>query len=236
MRRTLFTLGLLLPLAACGGGDDSWYSGSGSQQQSGATSAPTVPPQAGQSGQTSQQARRNIGEQPGGRQALSGTTGMGATTGVSAGAMQLSAAEQSFIIDAAQGGMAEVELGRLAEQRGSSAQVRDFGRMMVQQHTQANQELMGIARRMGVAPPTSLTPSAQAAQQRLQAAQGRDFDSQYIEQQASAHLAQRSLFQFAANNAKTPELRSFAQKNLPVIERHIDQLRTIAPVAARTGS
>jgi putative membrane protein len=150
--------------------------------------------------------------------------------------MQLSAAEQAFILDAAQGGMAEVELGRLAEARGSSAQVRDFGRMMVQQHSQANSELMAIAQRVGVTPPTSLSPAAQAAQMRLQAAQGRDFDRQYVEQQAAAHLEQRALFQFAANNAQNPDLRSFAQKTLPVIERHIDQLRTISPVAMRSGS
>jgi putative membrane protein len=233
MRRTIITLGLLLPIAACAGGDDDWTSRS-SQQQSGAAYAPTVPPQAGQSGQTSQQARRNLAAQPGGQQALSGTTGKGAMSGT--GAMQLSAAEQMFIMEAAQHGMGEVELGRLAEQRGNSAQVRDFGRMMVQQHTQANQELMGVAQRLGVTPPTTLPPSAQAAQTRLQMAQGQDFDRQYIEQQAAAHLAQRSMFQFAANNARTPELRGFAQRTLPVVERHIEQLRTIAPTAMRTGS
>lgn len=237
MRRTLMTFGLLLPVAACadGGmfGDDSRRQSStrSGTTTSSATMTPTVPPQAGQPGQTSQQARSNVAQQPGGAQALSGTTGMGNSSGM----MQLSAAEQSFVMSAAQGGMAEVELGRLAESRGSSAQVRDFGRMMVQQHTQANSELMAIAQRMGLTPPTALPAPAQAAQMRLQAAQGQEFDRQYIEQQAAAHLEQRTLFQFAANNAQNPELRSFAQKTLPVLERHIDQLKTIAPMA-RTGS
>jgi putative membrane protein len=63
-----------------------------------------------------------MAEQPGGREALSGTTGMS-----TAAASQLSAVEQGFIIDAAQNGRAEVELGRLAEQRGSTQQVKDFG-------------------------------------------------------------------------------------------------------------
>lgn len=247
MRRTIITLGLLIPVAACSS-DNGWFGGDNSSRQSSSTygtssttstasnsstSMPTVPPQAGQAGQSSQQARANIARQPGGPQALSGTTGM---SGSSSGMMQLSAAEQSFVMDAAQGGMAEVELGKLAEQRGSSAQVRDFGRMMVQQHTQANSELMAIAQRMGISPPTSLSPAAQAAQMRLQGAQGQDFDRQYVEQQAAAHLEQRTIFQFAANNAQNSELRSFAQKTLPVIERHIDQLRTISPTAMRTGS
>jgi putative membrane protein len=240
MRQTIIALGLLTPIAACS--SDSTDSGRqySSTQPSSTTSynaatntpAPTVPPQAGQAGQSSQQARTNVARQPGGQQTLSGTTGMSGTSGM----MQLSAAEQAFVIDAAQGGMAEVELGRLAESRGASAQVRDFGRMMVQQHTQANSELMAIAQRLGITPPTSLPPSAQAAQMRLQTAQGQDFDRQYVEQQAAAHLEQRALFQFAANNAQNPDLRGFAQKTLPVIERHIDQLRTISPTAMRSGS
>jgi putative membrane protein len=198
-----------------------------------------VPPQAGQAGQSSQQARTNIARQPGGQQTLSGSAGLAGAAGMagtSAAMTQLSAAEQSFVMNAAQGGMAEVELGRLAQQRGSSAQVRDFGRMMVQQHTQANSELMAISQRLGISPPNTLSPAAQAAETRLQAAQGADFDRQYIEQQAASHLEQRALFQFAANNAQNPELRSFAQKTLPVIERHIDQLHTISPTAMRTGS
>jgi putative membrane protein len=227
MRWTIFAFGLLLPFAACSADN----SDSGRQYGSATTTAPTVPPQAGQAGQTSQQARTNIERQPGGAQVLSGTTGMSTASG-----MQLSAAETGFVMDAATGGMAEVELGRLAETRGASAQVRDFGRMMVQQHTQANQELMAIAQRLGVTPPTALPQTKQMVQSRLQQAQGQDFDRQYIEQQAAAHLEQRTIFQFAANNAKTPELRGFAQKTLPVIERHIEQLRTMAPMAARTGS
>lgn len=233
MRRTIISLGLLLAMAACSSANtDSGrqYSGMPSYNATTNTPAPVVPPQAGQAGQTSQQARANVERQPGGPQAVSGSPGM--TTG----AMQLSAAEQAFMMDAAQGGMAEVELGRLAEQRGASAQVRDFGRMMVQQHTQTNQELIAIARRLGVVLPASLSPAAQAAQARLQTTQGGEFDRQYVEQQAAGHFEQRSLFQFAANNAENPELRGFAQKTLPVIERHLDQLRTLRPLAAQTAS
>lgn len=231
MRRTILTLALILPVAACGGDSTDGGRQYGSAQSGTSTAMPSVPAQAGQPGQTSQQARTNIERQPGGAQVLSGTTGMGSASG-----MQLSAAETQFVMDAAAGGMAEVELGRLAEQRGSSAQVRDFGRMMVREHTQANQELMAIAQRMGVTPPTTLPPTKQMVQSRLQQAQGQDFDRQYLEQQAAAHLEQRTIFQFAANNARNPELRGFAQKTLPVIERHIDQLRTIAPTAMRTGA
>ena len=241
MRRTVLTIGLLLTAAAC----SSRNTDSGRQYSSADTTpsynattntpAPVSPPQAGQAGQSSQQARTNIQRQPGGPQALSGSAESTAgSTGM--GMVQVPAADQAFMMDAAQGGMAEVQLGRLAEQRGASAQVRDFGRMMVQQHSQANQELTGIAQHLGVTLPNTPSPSATAAQMRLQAAQGSDFDREYLAQQAAGHLEQRALFQFAARNAQTPELRSFAQNTLLAIERHLDQLRTLQPIAMRTGS
>jgi putative membrane protein len=163
--------------------------------------------------------------------ALSGTTAM-----TPAAIAQLTAADHAFLIDAAQGNLAEVELGRLAEQRGASAQVRDFGRMMAQQHGQSNQDLTAIAQRLGVPMPAALAQSDQAAQLALQAASGQEFDRQYLEHQAAAHLERRSLLQFTSNYARNPELRAFAQKSMTGVERHLEQLRTIAPVVTRSTS
>lgn len=211
---TLASMALLVALGACG--SNGWF---GSQAQSGSSGAAQTPPSSPQ------------------QSPMSGAAGGPGTTGMtSAAAAQLSAAEQGFIIDAAQGGLAEVELGRLAEQKGSTQRVREFGRTMVQDHTKANQELMAIAQRMGIVPPTAPPPSAQAAQMKLQQLSGADFDRQYLEQQAAAHAEQRALFQFAANNAQNAELRSFARTTLPVIERHLAMLRQMAPTAMRTGS
>jgi putative membrane protein len=232
MRRIhLGGIALLLSLVACGG-DDGRYSGDTSRSPGTQTSQlPQSPAQVGQAGQTSQQARRSIAEQPGGAQALSGTTGT-----ASAASAQLTAAERAFIVDAAQHGMAEVQLGRLAEQKGSNASVRDFGRMMVQQHGQANQELMQIASRMGLSPPNSLPASGQAAHDQLQQLSGASFDRQYVEQQYAGHSSQLTMFRFTADNAANPELRSFAQKNVPVIQQHLELLRSMAPTVMRTGS
>ena len=167
---------------------------------------------------------------------MSGAADSAGATGMSAASSPLSAAELGFIIDAAQGGLAEVELGRLAEEKGQTQKVRDFGSRMVQDHTRINQELMGIAQRLGVTPPTTLPPAAQAVQMRLQQASGADFDRQYSEQQTAAHDAQRTLFQFASKNAKDQELRAFAQRTLPVIEGHLGMLRQMTPVAMRSAS
>ncbi len=230
MRRiNIGAIALLFALAGCSGGDGS------SERRSSALYSPQTAsqvPQAGQAGQTSLGARRNIAEQTGGSQAQSGTTGM-STTGASG---QLTAAEQAFVIEAAQHGTAEVQLGRLAEQKASSASVRDFGRRMVQQHSQSNQELMQVASRSGMSPPTTLPAAAQAVQNQLQQLSGSSFDRQYIEQQHAAHTAQVTMFRFTADNASNPALRSFAQRNVPVLQQHLDMLRSMAPTVMRTGS
>lgn len=243
MRRiNIGAIALLIVLAGCSGDgsySDGSYSGSSSTAYTpyspyappGTSQTTPVPPQAGQAGQTSQQARQNIAEQPGGAQALSGTTGMG----VSGATGQLTAADQAFVIEAAQHGAAEVQLGRLAEQKASNASVRDFGSRMVQQHSQANQDLMQVASRVGVSPPTSLSPAAQAVQNQLQQLSGSSFDRQYLQQQYADHSAQLTMFRFAADNASDPELRAFAQKNAPVVQQHLDMLQSMTPTVMRTG-
>lgn len=217
MRRiNIGAIALLIALAGCSG--DGSYSESSSAAYT--PYSPYAPPGTSQA------------PQPGGVQALSGTTGASASGGTG----QLTAADQAFVIGATQRGAAEVQLGRLAEQRASDASVRDFGRRMVQQHSQANQELMQIASRLGVSPPTTLSPAAQAVQSQLQQLSGSSFDRQYLEQQYADHSVQLTMFRFAADNAANPELRSFAQKNAPVVEQHLDTLRSMFPSVMRTGS
>jgi putative membrane protein len=69
---------------------------------------------------------------------------------------QLSALDQQFVIDAAQGGMAEVQLGQLALERSRNPEVKQFARQMIQEHTRANERLMRLATQKGITPPTTL--------------------------------------------------------------------------------
>lgn len=164
---------------------------------------------------------------PAGRGSMAGTTGMGPATGMAA----LSAADRAYIHSAAHAGLAEVELGRLAQQRASNSTVREFGQRMVRDHTQSNQELMQIASRHGVTPQPTLDRPHAAAMEALQQLSGPAFDRQYLEQQYADHAAMLTASQFAADRAQSPDLRNFAQRNVSVVQQHLDQIRSIWPTA-----
>jgi putative membrane protein len=206
--------------------DGGWFGGKSPHAGGGWFGSNSTPSQTAQPTPAAQQPSRN----------MSGAAEGIDTSGMAAASSRLTAAEQGFIIDAAHGGLAEVELGRLAEEKGTNLRVRDFGITMVQDHTKANQELTAIAERLGVTPPTTLSPAAQVVRMKLQQTSGTDFDRQYLEQQAAAHDAQRTMFEFASKNARDAELRAFAQRTLPVIERHRSMLRQMTRVAMHSAS
>jgi putative membrane protein len=142
-------------------------------------------------------------------------------------AASLTAADRNFIAQAAYGGWGEIALGRLAQQQGSSQAVRDFGRQMVADHTQANQELASLASARGISPPTAPDPGRQAVASALESASGSNFDRQYVQQQIADHEVSMVLFQNAANTSQDPQLRAFAQKYAPIIQRHYSMLRSM---------
>lgn len=145
----------------------------------------------------------------------------------------LTAADRAFIMEAAEGGIAEVRLAQIAQQKASNSAVREFARMMIEQHTQANRELMAIADRKGMAPPSNLESMVEASHrpviQALESASGPAFDRQYVQQQMAAHGVQHALFEFQADQSRDPDLRQFAQRYAPVIRQHMERLRSLAP-------
>jgi putative membrane protein len=140
----------------------------------------------------------------------------------------LSAADRSFISQAAYGSLAEVELGELAQTQASSQQVRDFGGRMVTEHTQMNNDLIAVASNKGVTPPSSPDPGRQEIADMLEQLSGTEFDRQYVPQQLADHETTLSLFQVQSNRGQDVELRQFAQRYTPVIQRHVEMLRRMS--------
>ena len=147
----------------------------------------------------------------------------------SAGSSQLSAADQKFVKKAAQGGMAEVELGKLATQKASSDDVKKFGQRMVDDHTKANDQLKQIAGNKGISLPTDLDAKDQALKDRLSKLEGEQFDRAYMKNMVRDHTKDVSEFRKESTSAKDSDLKNFASQTLPTLEDHLKEAKNIAP-------
>jgi putative membrane protein len=164
-------------------------------------------------GTTDSSANANMNQGMGGQ-----TTGQG---------MSLSSADRKFVMEAAMGGMAEVELGRLASQRGSSDAVKQFGQRMVDDHSRANSELMQLASGKGITLPTGLDAKHQALMTKMSALSGAAFDRAYAKDMVKDHTKDVALFQKEGSRGADADLKGFAQKTLPTLQEHLSMARSL---------
>jgi putative membrane protein len=145
----------------------------------------------------------------------SGSAQRSTTTG------QLAAADQAFLKEAATGGLMEVELGRLATEKASSPEVKQFGQRMVDDHSKANQQLSTLAKEKNVQVPTELTGKAKADYDRLSKLSGEQFDRAYMQMMVRDHRKDVGDFRKQSTSAKDAEVKSFASQTLPTLEEHL---------------
>ncbi|HAJ64468.1 MAG TPA: DUF305 domain-containing protein [Cyanobacteria bacterium UBA11369] len=151
-----------------------------------------------------------------------------ATPASSSRQSQISAIDRQFIIDAAQGGMAEVRLAQLALQRSRNEQVREFAQRMIEEHTRANQELMRLATQKGVTPPATPGPKYEAAMRQLMQLSGESFDRAYMSEGGlNGHLESAAIYQRQAMLGQDPDLRAFAARILPRVQEHLQMAGTM---------
>jgi len=141
----------------------------------------------------------------------------------------VTAPDRHFMDKAAQGGMAEVELGQLAEQNGQSQAVKDFGQRMVNDHSKANDELKQLASQKGVSLPTTLDAKDQATKQHLSNLKGEAFDRAYMNDMVKDHKADVAEFKHESMAAHDPQLKEWVSKTLPTLESHLQEAEKIAP-------
>ncbi|BAY32210.1 outer membrane protein [Nostoc carneum NIES-2107] len=160
------------------------------------------------------------------------TTSSPSTTGQN----NLSSADRTFMTQAAQGGLAEVQLGQLASQRGASNEVKQYGQRMVQDHTQANSQLQQLAQQKGVTLPKSLNKEHQQVQQQLTKLSGRNFDRQYMSHMVQDHEKTVALFQQEAQEGQDAEVKAFATQTLPILQDHLQQAQSLANPGGATST
>ncbi len=144
-----------------------------------------------------------------------------------------SGADHKFAMEAAQGGMAEVQLGNLAKDHASSDDVKKFGQQMVDDHSKANDQLKSIASQAGMTSPTDIGPKNQALMDRLSKLNGAAFDRAYMTAMVKDHKMDVADFQKEANSGKDANLKKFAADTLPTLQMH---LKMAQDTASKTGS
>ena len=138
------------------------------------------------------------------------------------------AADQQFMKDLGEGNLAEVETGKLAQQKGSKEDVKAFGSMMVKDHTQALQELQALASRKDVQLPKEPNAKHAAAAKSLQAMNGDSFDKRYAAMAVSDHEETLALLKKVEQGAKDPDLRKYAADTTKVVSRHLEHAQKLA--------
>jgi putative membrane protein len=170
------------------------------------------------------------GSQSGMSGSQSGMSGSGSS------ASRLSMGDDKFVRDATESSLAEIELGQLAQQKASSADVKAFGQRMVADHTQANSQLAPIASQKGVNLPTQPSAMHRAAANKLSKLSGADFDRAFMDQMVMDHQKVVAEFQRVAKGAKDPDVKSFASANLPEMQEHLQMAQQLdARVGGKRG-
>jgi putative membrane protein len=160
-------------------------------------------------------------------------TAAGTSASMPAAATKVSRGDRQFFVTAAEDGMAEVELGKLAQTKGSNDQVKSFGTQMVTDHTNAAGELKALAGSKGVTLPG--TPGKhQKDIDKLAKKSGADFDRDYARHMVDAHKKAVALFERSAKGADDADVKALAAKTLPTLRQHLEQAKTLE-AAVRGG-
>lgn len=153
-----------------------------------------------------------------------------------AAADKLSRGDQKFIQEAAEGNMAEIQMGQVAQQQGASDQVRKLGEHIASDHREAQAKLGALAGSHQVTLPTELSAKQKRALDKLSRQQGEAFDEAFVKQSISDHQKTVAMFRKAAREAKSEDVKRYASDNLPTLEEHLRQAENVGEGGGRTAA
>lgn len=157
------------------------------------------------------------------------TQGMPTDTAIQGGAIPSTLTEQEtkFAIDAANGSIAEIQLGEMASSRSTTPEVKEFGRMMIEDHSKANEALKIIAADKHIELPAKASEDKLQVAIQLSSKNGSDFDKAYIAQMIKDHEASIQLFETGRKTVKDTVLKAFTDNTLPVLRKHMEHISTL---------
>ncbi len=149
------------------------------------------------------------------------------TTHNTSGNLMIDQQTKDFTADAATGGMMEVELGKIAEQNAQSKSVKDFGEMMVEDHTKVNDNLKNIASQKNIDLPASVTDNQRKDIDKLSKKTGSNFDKAYVDMMVEDHKKDIDAFKKAEGNISDNDIKNFIINTLPILQKHLDSIQAI---------
>jgi putative membrane protein len=141
---------------------------------------------------------------------------------------KLSSADSNFVKEAAQGGLMEVQLGKIAQEKATDDKVKQFGKRMEQDHSKVNDELKKLASDKGIQLSTELDKKHKSKVDKLSKLSGAKFDQQYMQDMISDHKADIKEFQRQSDKGKDPDLQKFASQSLPTLKEHLQLAESTA--------
>ena len=148
----------------------------------------------------------------------------------------ISSKDQTFVTNAAEGGLAEVKMGKLGKEKGTGSEVKMLSNMLVTDHTKANAKLEKIANSLGAKVPTSTGATQEADYLLLKARSGHSFDKAFAEQSVKDHQTTIELFEKEAKEGDDPALKAFAEKTLPTLKEHLSMSQRAAAETTKKDS
>jgi putative membrane protein len=144
--------------------------------------------------------------------------------------------DHEFMTKAAMGGMAEVQLAQMAQQKAASQEVKDYARKLEQDHTKANEKLKAIAQERQVSLPSDIGPEHQQMVSKLNNLSGAEFDRAYIKMMVSDHKKDVKEFEREANRSMDTDLKEFASSTAPTLREHLTAAQQLQSGSMRSRS
>jgi len=134
----------------------------------------------------------------------------------------------AFMNEAAPGGMAEVELGKLAATKAENGEVKAFAQKMVEDHSKAGDELKQLAAQKKVMLPPDVMPKHKEIMDKLSKLNGADFDKEYVKAMVADHEKDVAAFENVSKTAVDADVKAFATKTLPTLKMHFEMIKALA--------
>ena len=140
--------------------------------------------------------------------------------------------DEQFVRNAAEASMSQVDLGKVAEQRSQTPEVKKFAQLMVEEHSKISEQLKQLGMSEGINLPTSVTRQDAATHRQLASSSGPAFDKAYVQQVISDLQRQIAEFKRGNSTATKPALKDYAERTLPTLESELQQAKQLL---ARVG-